>query len=658
MDILSELQARFRAGLSDWTSDVAPLLAMIRPAQDPRFGDYQANCAMPLAKQWGRPPREVAAELVARVRLEDLCQPAEIAGPGFINLRLRDDVLAQAVVTALRDPHLGVPRPAQPRTYVIDFSAPNVAKPMHVGHIRSTVIGDALCRLLRFRGHHVVSDNHLGDWGTQFGMVIYGYKHFVDQTAYADQPVAELSRLYRLVNTLVEYHELKADRPRRAATVAERAAQLEQLQSAPALPDPPAEKKRLAALRKAESRLADAQGELAAADSRLNAVDRQPQLAALAAAHPTIGAAVLAETAQLHAGDPENRRLWETFLPLCRQEIHRIYDRLGVTFDEELGESFYHDQLAPVVQEFIDRGLARESDGAICVFLAGSDTPMIIRKRDGAFLYATTDLATIRYRLDRWHPDAILYVVDHRQSEHFDKLFAAARLWGAGDVELTHIAFGTVLGADGKPFKTRAGDTVGLEGLLDEGVRKALAVVAENDDRKPEGPEFTAEQRLQIAQAIGIAALKYADLSQNRTSDYEFSYDKMLALDGNTAAYMQYSYARVQGIFRRGQVDVAALLEQAGSACELAAPAERALALWLARFPEALADALADYRPNLLTGYLYEVTRKFSAFFEACPVLKAEATSTRHSRLLLCALTGQIVRQGLELLGIQVVERM
>ncbi|MFO0820991.1 MAG: arginine--tRNA ligase [Pirellulales bacterium] len=658
MDILSELRSRFRDTLSNWTADTTSLLDMIRPAQDAQFGDYQANCAMPLAKQLGKPPRELAAQLVAQTRLDDLCHPPEVAGPGFINLKLLDPVLERAATEAISDPFLGVPRPAQPRTYIVDFSAPNVAKPMHVGHIRSTVIGDALCRLLRFRGHTVVSDNHLGDWGTQFGMVIYGYKHFVNKAAYAEQPVAELSRLYRLVNNLVDYHDQRAQRPRLEQAVAERAAALERLAAQPVPTEKGADKKHAAAVKKAERQLVEARDSQAAAEAKIRAIDNDPVMSTFAQAHPDIGAAVLAETAQLHAGNAENQRLWDEFLPLCRQEIHRIYSRLDVSFDEELGESFYHDQLPEVVTEFESLGLARESDGAVCVFLEGFETPMIIRKRDGAFLYATTDLATIRYRINRWHPDAILYVVDHRQGEHFDKLFAAARLWGKGQVELSHIAFGTVLGNDGKPFKTRAGDTVGLEGLLDEGVRKALAVVCENDDRKPEGPEFTQEQRQKIADVVGIAALKYADLSQNRTSDYEFSYDKMLALDGNTAAYMQYSYARVQGIFRKGNIDPAALVAHPDSRLHLVEPAERALALALARFPEALADALADYRPNLMTVYLYEVTRRFSAFFEACPVLKADTDQVKRSRLLLCALTAKVVRQGLQLLGIQVVDRM
>ena len=271
---------------------------------------------------------------------------------------------------------------------------------------------------------------------------------------------------------------------------------------------------------------------------------------------------MLAETAKLHAGDPESRRLWQEFLPFCEDEIERMYRRLDVQFDHTLGESFYEDRLGPLVDELLQRGIARQSDGAVCIFLEGQKVPMIVRKKDGAFLYGTTDLATIRYRMETWRPDAILYVVDHRQSLHFQQLFAAARLLGYNDVELQHVSFGTVLGDDGRPFKTRSGDTVGLEGLLDEAVRRALEIVAANDDAKPDGPELSAQQRQQIAETVGIAALKYADLSQNRTSDYVFSYDKMLAMNGNTATYMQYAYARVRSIFAKGNVDVEALRQR------------------------------------------------------------------------------------------------
>ena len=301
---------------------------------------------------------------------------------------------------------------------------------------------------------------------------------------------------------------------------------------------------------------------------------------------------------KLHAGDRENRQLWAEFLPSCQEEINRVYDRLDVQFDESLGESFYDDRLPGVVDALVGEGLARESQGAICVFLDGFEAPMIIRKQDGAFLYATTDLATIQYRVETWNPDVILYVVDFRQGEHFEKLFAAARLWGYRDVELTHVNFGTVLGEDGKPFRTRAGDTIGLEGLLDEAVERARLVVAENDDAKPQGPELSGEQRERIAQVVGHAAIKYADLSQNRTSDYVFSYDKMVAMQGNTATYMQYSYARIQAILARGEVDLLQL-RQSDASVQLTTKQERGLAIRLLQFEEALSAMAGEYRPNL-----------------------------------------------------------
>jgi len=330
-----------------------------------------------------------------------------------------------------------------------------------------------------------------------------------------------------------------------------------------------------------------------------------------------------------------------------------------VSFDYELGESAYHGMLAQVVEDLQHRGIARPSEGAVCVFVEGQKAPLIVRKQDGAFLYATTDLATIRYRMDRWRPHAILYVVDHRQSLHFEQLFATARLWGYGpeQVELMHVNFGTVLGQDGRPFKTRAGDTVGLEGLLDEAVARALAVVSANDDAKPGGGELSPDQRGRVAEIVGIGALKYADLSQNRTSDYVFSYDKMLAMNGNTATYMQYAYARVRSIFARGQV-AAEAVRGSGTAIRLDTPAERALGLELLRFGEALELVVADYRPNQLTGYLFELANRYSTFFEGCPVLRAESPELRQSRLLLCDLTARTIQKGLELLGIDVVEKM
>jgi arginyl-tRNA synthetase len=658
MNILAELRNRFRRALVALDPSARQYDEMVLPSQDAKFGDYQANCAMPLGKQLGKPPREVAQQLVTSLDLADMCEPPEIAGPGFINLRLKDEFLIDELKAMLADEaHLGVRPHANPKTIVLDYSAPNVAKPMHVGHIRSTVIGAALYRVLKELGHQVISDNHIGDWGTQFGMIIYGYKHFVDEAALNKAAVAELSRLYRLVNQLVEYHEIKSAKlPAVEKQIVDEAQRLENLHDGTELEDPKKRKEHNKKLQQAENSLATLRESLDEMREKLALVDDDPTLHRLAADHAGIGAAVLAETAALHVGDATNRVFWERFLPACREANDCIYRRLKVTFDHTLGESFYEERLAGVVADLTNRGLVKQSDGAKCIFLAGIDAPFIVQKKDGAFLYATTDLATIQYRVDTWSPDAILYVVDHRQSLHFEQLFATARLWGYDQIELTHISFGTVLGEDGKPYKTRSGTAVGLDGLLDEAVERALAIVSANDDAR-EQPLLSEAERKQVAERVGIGAIKYADLSHNRTSDYVFSYDKMLAMQGNTAAYMQYSYARVSSIFAKGGVDIDEL-RQHGDALKFTQPAERALALSLLQFNEALERVAADYRPNHLTAYLFDLASKYSSFFENCPVLKADTVETRTSRLLLCDLTARTIAHGLRLLGIEVVERM
>ena len=656
MNILSQIRDRFRPALSHLTDAVDPLLEMIRPSQDASFGDYQANCAMPLGKQLGLPPREVAQRLIDELDVEDFCDPPEIAGPGFINLRLKSDWLVTQLVSALNDARLGVAATNAPTVVVIDYSSPNVAKPMHVGHIRSTVIGDCLARVLRHLGHQVIGDNHLGDWGTQFGMIIYGYKHFVDMPAYRENPVMELSRLYQRVNRLIEFHAGKLKVPLQEQKVTQLEGQVDEQMSVCRDADEKQKKKQDKALRKLQSQLAQMRKDRDGLAAKLSQVTSDPELLRVAEEHQEIGEAVLQETVRLHAGDETNLALWNEFLPKCREEIQRVYERLDIHFDVEYGESFYHEQLARVVDQFLESGLARESEGAICVFLEDWEAPMIIRKKDGAFLYATTDLATIRYRMETWHPDLMLYVVDHRQSEHFSKLFTAARSWVQTEVEFRHIGFGTVLGRDGRPYRTRSGDTVGLENLLDEAVGKAYAVVVENDQRKPE-PEMSEEERMQVARVVGHGAIKYADLSHNRTSDYEFDTDKMLALEGNTATYLQYSYARVQSIFRRAETEARQQSQQV-TTFDLGHAAERVLALQLLRFSEALEEVLIDFRPNQLTDYLFKLAQMYSVFFEHCPVLKAETDGLRHSRLALSDLTSRTMQQGLALLGIEVVERM
>lgn len=656
MNALAELRRRFAEALLTLSDEAAGFADLVLPSQDAKFGDYQANCAMPLGKRLKQPPREVAAALVESLAGQDgfaaMCEPPEIAGPGFINLRLKDSWLVERLTTARGDERLGVEPTGSPRRYVIDYSSPNVAKPMHVGHIRSTVIGDALSKVLRFLGNEVITDNHIGDWGTQFGMIIYGYKTLVDEAALAKSPVAELGRLYKLVSQINDHQSTVADKlPALEAKIEAAEDRLDDLQSAEPTGDAKQDKAAAKKLRQAEGSLAESRKDLAAAQQKVAAFNADVDLARIDKAHPKIGASALAETAKLHEGDPENVGLWERFLPACLEELQKTYDRLNVGFDHTLGESFYHDRLAPVVEDLKAKGLATESDGAQCVFLDGYDTPFLVQKRDGAFLYATTDLATIQYRAQEWEPDAALYVVDHRQSIHFEQLFATAAKWGYDDVELTHVAFGTVLGEDGKPYKTRSGSAVGLMGLLDEAVDRARAIADKSQILE------TDEERAEVAERIGIGAIKYADLAHNRTSDYTFSYDKMLAMSGNTAAYMQYSVARVKSIFAKGGV-AASDLRSSDAELKLIDPAERALGLELLRFNEALDRVATEYRPHYLTGYLFDLAQRFAEFFDQCPVLKADDEATKLSRLLLCDLVARTLERGLELLGIETVERM
>lgn len=660
MNVIKILADRFSVALEGIGVDPTPYLDLIRPSQDARFGDYQANFAMPLGKKLGKSPREVAAEIVSKFDYADFFEEPEIAGPGFINLRVKTDCLAELVQKEARDERLGVERVAKPRRIVLDYSAPNVAKPLHVGHIRSTMIGNSLSRILRFLGNDVVSDNHLGDWGTQFGMIFYGYRNFLDAEAYSKAPVDELARLYRLTRQLVDYYDAKGKIGKlEEALASAQKAQAEAAERAKTSGENPKaiakERERLA------KQTAAAKENVESARGKIAPVESSPELAKLAAGRETIGKDVLMETSKLHHGDAENRALWRQIIPLCLAEVDKIYKRLDVTFDETLGESFYNDMLGPLVQKLVDEGVARKTEGALGIFFPDQDVPMLIQKSDGAFLYATTDLATLEYRRDRFHPDAILYVVDFRQSHHFEQLFEAAKFIGMENVELAHVKFGTVLGDDGKPFKTRSGDSVGLKSLLDEAEARAYAVVAENNASRPEGERFSEEEMRETARRVGIGALVYADLSQNRESDYVFSFDKMLAMNGNTATYMQYAYARVRSIFTKGAVDVEALREEYANGTRtltLNDPAERALAFELARFQSALENVSKDYRPNFLTAYLYDLANKYSSFFERCPVLKTEDESIRSNRLLLCDLTARTIGLGLNLLGIQTVERM
>lgn len=608
MNLLHRIRSLFEpvlAGLAPDPDSVRDYLAMIKPSGNPEHGDYQANFAMPLAKLLGKKPPELAKEIVAKLPANNLIEPPTVAGPGFINLRLKSDFLAAAVQKIATDPKLGTEPVLKPRTYVIDYSSPNVAKPLHVGHLRSTIIGDALARILEFQGHRVITDNHLGDWGTQFGMLIYGYRNFLNKDAYERDPVRELARVYVEVRKAIK--------------------------------------------------------EAGGGDDEEEVVN-------------PIAEACRLETAKLHAGDPANRKLWEEFLPHSMAEIHAIYKRLGIRpFDFVHGESFYHPMLPAVVLYMLDKGLAGRSQKAVVIpnakgmipltekELKGEEPPGIIQKKDGAYTYYTTDLATIKYRVDHFHPDAILYVVGIPQSLHFKTLFAQARRWGYDRVELEHIKFGSVLGEDRKILSTRGGRAVELADLLDEAVQEGLRwYEASYERRKASGhkvPDLTPDEKEEIAEVVGIGSVKYADLSQNRTSDYVFSYEKMLAEGGNTAAYMQYAYARCRSIFREGGIEDARFRKDP-PAVILSEPAERALALQLLRFPEAIEAAAAEYLPHLITGYLWDLAKAASAFYEKCHVLQAPTPELRDSRLLLVDLVGRVIQEALSLLGIRTVERM
>ena len=659
MHLPNLLQQRFREALVSLTDRTDVYAAMIRPTADPKHGDYQCNCAMPLSKEVGKNPREVAAEIVNLLSVEDLCETPQIAGPGFINLKLKDAFISDQVLRFLGDERCGVEQIKREKSIVIDFSSPNVAKPMHVGHIRSTVIGDALARSLRFLCYQVETDNHLGDWGTQFGIIIYGYKHFGDPDVVKSSPVQELAKLYRIVNQLIEYRKAKKSLSKLEQSLAEADAAAQRAKDALGTAEQSQQKAAKKSVASADRRLQSARAAVVGALQKVDAVESDPVWAERAQAHPDIDQAVLEETAKLHRGDKENLSLWEEFLPHCKDEINRVYDRLDVEFDHTLGESFYHHQLQGVVEKLREAGLAQDSDGAVCVFLEEFDAPMIVQKQDGAYLYATTDLATLQYRLAEFDPSEILYVVDTRQSEHFDKLFAVADQFGLEDVKLVHVNFGTVLGEDGKPMKTRSGSLIGLESLLDGAVDRAKQVVCDPNRLASFDPPMDQSEQEMIAEVIGIGAIKFADLSHHRTSDYRFNLEKMVALEGNTSAYVQYSYARTQKILENAQkaeADVSQMVADSGII--FSHPAERQLALMLMKLEESLNALHKDYAPNQLVDYLLETARTYSKFNENCHVLRAETPQIQATRLALVCLTGRVLQLGLRLLGIGVVPRM
>lgn len=568
--------------------DAAALALDVVPATDERFGDYQCNAAMAASKLIRKPPREVAKSLIEGA-LPDLVSKAEIAGPGFINLHLSDAALAKHLEGLSAADRLGVPQVGAGRTVVIDYSSPNVAKPMHIGHIRSTVIGNALDRMHRHLGYRVIADNHLGDWGTQFGILLLGWKRDRNDAALQADPIAELERIYKTTNAACDADE--------------------------------------------------AQRELA----------KQ-------------------ELVKLQQGDAENLEIWKTMQRLSQAQFEEVYRRLDVRFDETLGESFYNPMLPAVVDALLAAGVARETQGAIGVFTDGTfaqkedpflinkdgewtDNPCLVRKSDGGFNYATTDLATLVHRMKTWSPEAIVYVTDGRQQQHFRQIFATFRRWKPDvAVQLEHVWFGTILGADGKPFKTRSGDTVKLLDLLNEGEERAFALVSEKN------PDADETSRRAIASAVGLGAIKYGDLMSNRQNDYVFNWDKMLSMEGNTAPYLQYAAARIASVhdkyrerFPDGRPEQYPIV--------LGDPIERKLATRLARFGDSLVRATRNYRPNMLADYLYDLAQVYSGFHQNVPILKAE-DGVRESRVRLSGLVASTLRTGLELLGIQAPERI
>ena len=552
---------------------------LIRPSS---FADFQANVALPLGKRLGRPPREVAAELAARLNVADMCAEPEVSGPGFINFSLRDDWIAAQATQMLGDPRLGLAPTATPQTVVVEYSSPNVAKEMHVGHLRTTIVGDAIARVLEFAGHRVIRDNHVGDWGTPFGMLI---EHLLD----VGVDSAEAGLLTTDPNAFYQAARRKFD-------------------SDPAFTE------------RARSRLV-----------------------------------------RLQAGDPDTMAIWQRLVDISRGYLHQVYARLRVSLtDEDIrGEGFYNDMLADTVGELEERGIAVVSEGALCAFPAGftgregRPLPLIIRKSDGGYNYASTDLAAVRYRVDKLSVDRSIYVVGSEQALHFQMVFAVAREagWIPEGVSFEHAQIGMVLGQDGNRLRTREGETPKLSGLLQEGVDRARGILDEVDASS----RFDAAELDAVAEAVGIGAVKYADLSTARESAYLFDWDRMISFRGNTGPYLQYATARIKSIFRRAAQEEA---DARRSGVAITAGPERALALRLLDFGAMVTQLGETAEPHRLCAYLFDVASLFTTFYEECPVLKAEPASLRASRLALCALTLDALTLGLTLLGVPIPDRM
>ena len=555
--------------------------AKIDRTKDKNHGDFATNIALMLAKPAGMKPRDLAEKLIAALPADNAVAKVEIAGPGFINFFQADDWLTGLLDQALADEHLGVARPAQAQTVVVDYSSPNLAKEMHVGHLRSSIIGDAVVRTLEFLGHKVVRQNHVGDWGTQFGMLL----------AYLEEQKSEESDT-----------ELSRE-------------------------------------------LGDLEGFYRAAKQRFDESD----------AFATRARSLVVK---LQAGDEDCLALWREFNSVSLSHCQAVYDRLGVSLTpaDVRGESAYNDDLAQVVSDLDAKGLLSEDQGAQCVFMdefknkEGAPLPVIVKKADGGYLYATTDLAALRYRAGTLHADRMLYFVDQRQALHFQQMFSLAKRAGfvPENTELEHMGFGTMNGPDGRPFKTRDGGTVKLIDLLDEAEQRAYTLVRDKN------PELDDSALRTIAHAVGIGAVKYADLSKNRSSDYIFNFEQMLSFEGNTAPYLLYAYTRVASVFRKAGLDMA----DVNGNFLLQEEAEQALAARLVQFGEVLESVAEKGLPHLLCTYLYDVAGLFSTFYEHCPILSGDNEALKQSRLKLAALTARTLKQGMELLGLSPLERM
>jgi arginyl-tRNA synthetase len=572
MTISEILTAWIRPAVKEVCAGIDPDLSALEvvPTGSPEFGDYQCNAAMALAKQMKMAPRQIARRIADSAKPHEGVAKVEIAGPGFLNIYLKDDWLKEYLGGIIADPRIGVPPVGVGKTVVMDYGGPNMCKPLHIGHLRSPNIGSVLDRLYRLLGCRVVADSHLGDWGTQFGIIIMGYRNFGNDNAMTDNPLAELERVY-----VLSYERTKTD-------------------------------------------------------EKWSEQCRQ-------------------ELVKLQAGDPANVALWRQFIEWSRREVDSTYNRLGFTFDLVRGESYYNDMLKGIVEDMEKKGLARESEGATVVFLEEEKLPVcIVRKRDGGFNYASTDLATIMSRVSEFSPERIIYVTDERQQLHFRQLFAICRRLGVATL-MDHVWFGLMRLPDAT-FSTREGNVIPLDKLLDEAESRALEIV------KKTSPDMPAARQRDVARAVGIGAVKYADLSQNPQTLVTFTWEKALALDGNSGPYLQYAYARIASV-RDKYAEKFPGIDPDSHPLVFSEPVERSLALKAARFPEVAVRAAFNYRPNFIADYLYDLAQTYSNFYQNVPFLKAEE-GLRESRVRLCGMVAKIIGKCLHLLGIETPERI